>query len=211
MKKYAAEFLGTFILVFIGTGAATVNEISNNIISHAGVAITFGLVIMSMIFVFGEKSGAHLNPAVTIAFYIHRVFPTKEVLPYILSQLAGAFTASLFLNFLFPASNYLGGTYPAGSILQSLMLEILLTFILMLTILHVSENGKEKGLLPALTIGAVVLIEAMFGGPVSGASMNPARSLAPAFVSGQLHYFWIYIVAPISGAVGAVFTYRLIK
>ncbi len=211
MKKYLAEFFGTFILVFVGTGSAIVNEVTKGIITHTGVAITFGLIVMVIIFVFGEKSGAHINPAVTIAFSIQKVFPANQVFPYICSQLAGALSASLLLRYLFPASIFLGSTLPAGAPMQSLILETVLMFILMLTILHVAENGKEKGLLPGIAIGAVVLVEAMFAGPISGASMNPARSLAPAIVSGQLQYFWIYIVAPLSGGIIAVFVYRLIK
>lgn len=211
MKKCLAEFMGTFILVFCGTGAAVVNEIKPGVITHAGVAIAFGLVVVAMIYTFGDKSGAHINPAVTVAFAVQKVFAVTSVLPYIVSQLAGAISASYLLKILFPDSVFLGATLPAGSLRQSWMLEFFLTLILMLVILHVAERGKEQGLLAGLAIGAVVLVEAMFAGPISGASMNPARSLGPALASGKLMSLWIYLTAPIVGSVSAVFLYRLMK
>ncbi|HEX8315172.1 MAG TPA: aquaporin [Flavisolibacter sp.] len=211
MKKYMAEFMGTFILVFCGTGAAVVNELHNGVITHAGVAITFGLIVMAMIFTFGERSGSHLNPAVSLAFALHKTFPVKEVLPYTISQLAGGTAASFALKILFPASVYLGATLPSGTALQSWVLEFFLTLFLMLTVLHVSERGKEKGMVAALAVGAIVAVEAMFAGPVSGASMNPARSLAPALASGHLQHVWIYLSAPLAGSLSAVFLYRLMK
>jgi aquaporin Z len=128
MKKYIAETLGTFALVFCGTGAIVVNEITGGTITHAGIAVTFGLIVMAMIYTIDDKSGAHLNPAVTIAFAVYRVFPVREIFPYIISQITGAFIASFLLRFLFPASVFLGATLPAGSSLQSLVLEFILTF-----------------------------------------------------------------------------------
>jgi aquaporin Z len=211
VKKYIAEALGTFALVFCGTGAIVVNEVTGGTITHVGVAITFGLIVMAMIYTFGDKSGAHLNPAVTIAFTLYKVFPSREILPYIISQLAGAFGASITLKLLFPTSLYLGATLPAGSNLQSLVLETILTFFLMLTIVNVAESGKEKGLFAGIAIGSVVLLEALFAGPVCGASMNPARSLAPAVVSGHFETVWIYIAAPVTGAAFAVLVHKLIK
>jgi aquaporin NIP len=211
MKKYLAELLGTFALVFCGTGAIVINEVTKGIITHVGIAICFGLIVMSMIYTFGDKSGAHLNPAVTIAFALHKVFPLKEIIPYIVSQLTGAFLASLLLHVLFPVSVSLGATIPSGSDWQSFILEIVLTFILMLTILNVSQGAKEKGLFAGIAIGSVILLEAMFAGPISGASMNPARSLSPAIVSGNLDSLWIYISAPVIGSVTAVFIHRLIN
>jgi aquaporin NIP len=211
MKKFIAEAIGTFALVFCGTGAVVINETTNGTVTHVGIAITFGLIIMAMIYALGEKSGAHLNPAVTIAFAINGNFPAKQVLPYIISQCAGAFAASLILKFLFPESVLLGATIPAGSDLQSLVLEFILAFLLMLVIINVATGSKEQGLFAGMAIGSVVLLEAMFAGPVSGASMNPARSLAPAVVAGQLDHLWIYIVAPVAGAITAVFIQMLIK
>jgi aquaporin Z len=211
VKKYIAEALGTFALVFCGTGAVVVNEVTGGTITHVGIAITFGLVVMAMIYTFGDKSGAHLNPAVTLAFALYNVFPPREILPYIGSQLTGAFAASLLLKFLFPTSLYLGATQPSGSNLQSLVLEVILTFLLMLTILNVAESGKEKGLFAGIAIGSVVLLEALFAGPICGASMNPARSLAPAFVSGHVQSVWLYVIAPVTGAALAVVVHKQIN
>jgi aquaporin Z len=211
MKKCAAEFMGTFGLVFFGTGASVVNEITKGTITHAGVAVTWGLIVMAMIYTFGDKSGSHLNPAVTIAFAAHKVFPRRLVFPYLISQVAGAVAASGLLKFLFPASRFLGATLPSGSEAQSFVLEIILTFFLMTTALNVSEGGKEKGLFAGLAVGAVVLLEAMFAGLVSGASMNPARSLAPAIFNSHFTSLWIYLTAPFMGALAAVGIHRLIK
>jgi aquaporin NIP len=211
VKKYIAEFIGTFALVFCGTGAITINEVSNGAVTHVGIAITFGLIVMVMIYALGSTSGAHLNPAVSIAFTINRSLPLKELIPYISSQLAGAFTASLVLKFLFPASIYLGATLPAGSDMQSFILEFILTFLLMLVIIRVATGSKEQGLFAGIAIGSIVLLEAMFAGPISGASMNPARSIAPAFVSGNLISLWIYILAPVTGAAFAIAIHKLLN
>ncbi len=211
MKKYLAEFIGTFALVFCGTGAITINEVTNGAVTHVGIAITFGLIVMAMIYALGEVSGAHLNPAVTIAFTVNKNFPAKEVLPYILSQAAGAFAASFILQFLFPGSIFLGATLPSGNDMQSFVLEIILTFFLMLVILQVATGSKEQGMFAGLAIGSVVLLEAMFAGPICGASMNPVRSLAPAIVSNHQQHLWVYITAPVIGALAAVIIYRLLK
>jgi aquaporin NIP len=211
MKKYVAEFIGTFALVFCGTGAIIINEVTNGGVSHVGIAITFGLIVTSMIYALGEKSGAHFNPAVTIAFTLNGSFPRRSLLPYLISQLTGAFVASLTLKFLFPASETLGSTIPHGSATQSLLLEFILTFLLMLVIARVATGSKEQGLFAGVAIGAVVLLEAMFAGPISGASMNPARSIAPAFVSGHTDHLWLYVVAPITGAALAIVVHKYLK
>ena len=211
MKKYTAEFIGTFALVFCGTGAITIDEVTKGAVTHVGVAITFGLIVMAMIYAMGEKSGAHLNPAVTLAFFINGNFPGKDVLYYILSQLAGALFASLVLKFLFPGSVTLGTCFPSGSALQSFVLEFILTFLLMLVIVNVATGSKEQGLFAGVAIGSVILLEAMFAGPISGASMNPARSLAPALVSGNLNWLWIYLTAPPLGAAAAIGIHKLSK
>ena len=211
MKKYTAEFIATFAMLFCGTGAMIVNEITHGAISHVGVAISWGLIVMVMIYAFGEISGAHMNPAVTIAFAINKSFPWNKVLPYIISQLLGAITASLVLQFLFPTSTTLGATLPTGSALQSFVLEIILMFFLMLVILQVATGSKEQGMFAGIAIGSIVLLEAMFAGPISGASMNPARSLAPALVSNQTKHVWIYVSAPFVGALLAVITYQFLK
>ncbi len=211
MKKYAAEFTGTFSLVFCGTGAIIVNQETHGAIGNIGIAITFGLIVTAMIYSFGNSSGAHFNPAVTIGFWIAKLFNKKEVLPYILSQIAGAFLATLILKFLFPNNLNLGTTNPSGSVLQSFILEIILTFTLMLVILNTAHGSKEVRTMAGVAIGATVLLEAMFAGPISGASMNPARSLAPAIVSGNIHSLWIYIAAPSIGALLSGFVFKIQK
>ena len=211
MKKYIAEFIGTFILVFCGTGAVIINEATHGAVTHVGISITFGLVVMTMIYSLGEISGSHLNPAVTLSFAAGGLFKWREVIPYISAQLAGALLASLVLALLFPASILLGSTLPANGVLQSFVLEIILTFILMFVILQVATGSKEQGLFAGTAIGAVVLLEAMFAGPVSGASMNPARSFAPAIISGHTEHLWIYLTAPLAGALPAVIVYQFLK
>ncbi len=204
MKKLLAELLGTFTLVFAGTGAIIINAASHGSIGHVGIALTFGLVVLAMIHTFGDISGAHLNPAVTLGFAVARRFAWRDVPGYLGAQFIGALAASLLLHVLYPQDVLLGSTLPAGSALQSLLLELVLTAILMLTILSVSTGAKEKGITAGLTIGGVIALEAMFAGPASGASMNPARSLAPALVSGHFEHLWLYLVAPVLGAMIAV-------
>ncbi len=205
MKPLLAEFLGTFALVFAGTGAIIINDLSGGAVTHVGIALTFGMVVIAMIYAIGEVSGAHLNPAVTLGFFLARRFPARCILPYTASQCAGAVLASLTLYFLFPSHPTLGATLPAGSDLQSFVMEFVLTFFLMFVILSVSTGAKEKGPTAGMVIGAVVGLEALFAGPISGASMNPARSLAPALVSGELEHLWVYLAAPVLGAAAAVF------
>src|ERR1700741_5446983 len=210
MKKYIAESVGTFGLVFCGAGAVTINEITGGVITHVGIAVSFGLIIMTMIYALGDVSGAHFNPSVTLAFAVSKNFPWKEVFPYIASQVLGAFVASVLLKLLFPASALLGTTLPAGSELQSFVLEIILTFFLVFVILRVATGTKEQGMFAGLAIGGTILLDAMFGGPISGASMNPARSLAPAIVSGHLEHLWIYLTAPFIGALIAASIYGVL-
>jgi len=204
MKKYIAEAIGTFALVFCGTGAIIINEETNGTVSHAGIAITFGLIVMAMIYALGNISGAHLNPAVSIAFAVAKRFSLKQLPPYIMSQLMGAIAASLVLRFLFPGNQLLGATMPHASEWQSFVLEFILTFILMLVIINVATGSKEQGMFAGLAIGSTVLLEAMFAGPICGASMNPARSLAPAVVSGHPEHLWIYLIATTAGAAAAI-------
>lgn len=210
-KKLTAEFLGTFGLVFAGTGAIIVNETSGGVVTQVGIALTFGLIVLAMIYTLGDISGAHINPAVTVGFWIARRFPAAEVLPYIVSQCAGALAASLSLRFLFPQNMMLGSTVPAGTAAQSLGLEMILTAGLMFVILGVSTGAREKGITAGIVVGSVIALEAMFAGPVCGASMNPARSLAPAVVSGHLGALWIYLVAPVLGAVVGVLGCRCVR
>ncbi|HXB41651.1 MAG TPA: aquaporin [Bacteroidia bacterium] len=211
MKKYIAEFLGTFALVFCGTGAIIINEQTHGVIGHAGIAITFGLIVTAMIYTFGNISGSHLNPAVTLGFSVLKLFKAKDILPYLIAQIAGAFAASFLLKFLFPENMNLGATLPAGSQIQSFILEFILTYFLMLTILFTSQGTEKTQQLAGLIIGGVILLEAMFAGPICGASMNPARSLAPAIVSGQLHSLWLYLLAPVCGSLSATFSYKFLS
>jgi aquaporin Z len=211
MKRYVAEILGTFAMVFCGTGAIIINQQTNGAITHVGVALTFGLIVMAMIYALGNISGAHLNPAVTIAFTLAKKFEVKQVAPYIISQLVGALLASLVLKYLFPTNEFLGATLPSGTALQSFILEFLLTFFLMLVIINVATGSKEQGMFAGLAIGSTVLLEAMFAGPICGASMNPARSLAPAIVSGHTEYLWVYISATILGAALAIPTWKFLN
>src|SRR6266481_787405 len=210
-KKLVAEFLGTFCLVFAGTGAIVIDTVSGGAVSHVGVALTFGLIVLAMIYAVGDISGAHINPAVTIGFCAARRFDAGCVLPYVVSQCAGAFAASVVLRFLFPQSTTLGATVPAGSAIQSFVLEMILTALLMFVILSVSTGAREKGITAGIAVGAVITLEAMFAGPICGASMNPARSLAPALVSLHLNHLWIYLVGPILGALLAVPLCRCVR
>jgi MIP family channel proteins len=211
MKKLAGECIGTFALVFAGTGAIIVNGESGGTVSHVGVALTFGLVVLAMIYAVGDVSGAHLNPAVTLGFFTARRLAGRWVLPYIASQCLGALFASLLLRTLFPAHATLGATFPAGSESQSFVLETVLTFLLMFVILSVSAGPKEKGVLAGIAVGSVIAFEALFAGPISGASMNPARSLAPALVAGRLDSLWIYLTAPVLGAALSVLACRCVQ
>src|SRR5713101_8538479 len=211
MRKLAAELLGTFALVFAGTGAIVINDVSGGAITHVGIALTFGLIVLAMVYTFGDISGAHLNPAVTLGFWAARRLPGGAVVPYLAAQCLGGILASAVLHWLFPQSKLLGATLPAGSDLQSFILEAVLTFLLMLTILNVSTGANEKGITAGIAVGAVIGLEAMFAGPICGASMNPARSLAPALVSIHLEHLWLYLVAPPLGACAAMFACRCIR
>ncbi|MDB6171875.1 MAG: family channel protein [Chthoniobacteraceae bacterium] len=203
-QKFFAEFLGTFALVFAGTGAIVIDHATGGTITHAGIALTFGLIVMVMIYTLGDVSGAHFNPAVTTGFALARRFPWKSVPAYLAAQLLGAFFATGLLHLLFPTDATLGATLPAGSPMQSLILEIVLTFLLMVVILSVSTGAKEKGITAGIAVGAVIALEAMFAGPICGASMNPARSLSPAVISGHLEHLWVYFAGPLLGVLLAV-------
>ncbi len=204
MKRYFAEAIGTFALVFAGTGAIVINDVTGGGVTHVGIALTFGLIVMAMIYAVGDVSGAHLNPAVTVGFVVARRLSPRYLAPYILSQIVGSTLASTSLLCMFGNRVSLGATEPLGSPWQSFALEAVLTGILMFVILCVSTGPKEVGTMAGIAIGGVIGLEALFAGPICGASMNPARSLAPAIVSGHLASLWVYVTAPFLGSIIAV-------
>lgn len=206
-----AEGIGTFALVFAGCGAIMIDSISGGQITHVGVGLVFGLVIAAMIYATGHLSGAHLNPAVTLGFVIARHFPLNRLLGYWLAQGIGALAAAGLLRLLFGDVAHLGTTLPAGSAGQSFVLEGVLTFFLMFVIMAVATDTRAVGQAAALAIGATVGLEALFAGPISGASMNPARSLGPALVSGTWSAQWVYLTAPFLGAAVAALLYRWLR
>ena len=211
MKKYISEFIGTFIMMFCGTGSMTINEVTGGDVTHVGIGITWGLIVMAMIHAFGEISGAHFNPAVSIAFAYAKKFSWKEVPIYIFFQVGGAFAASLLLMWLFPESKLLGSTIPSIDLGRAFVIEILLAFFLMVVIINISTGSKEVGIIAGIAVGSMILLEAVFAGPITNASMNPARSLAPNIVSGNYHGLWIYMIAPILGMLLAVVSCKLVK
>lgn len=210
LKPYFAEFVGTFMLVLAGCGAiVTLGGAEAGLAGHVGIAATFGLVVMTGIYAVGETSGAHFNPAVTLAFWWAGRFPLAEVPKYIAAQCLAALAATALLWMVAPDQpQQLGATLPNAGWWQSWILEFILTWWLVIVILSVATGAKEKGLFAGLAIGACVGLEAMFAGPFTGASMNPARSLGPAIFSGELSNLWIYLTAPVAGALFAVFTCR---
>lgn len=211
-RQLFAEVFGTFVLVFAGTGAIVFDAVNPGKIGHVGIALTFGLVVMVMAYAVGSVSGAHLNPAVTIGLWLARRVPRSSVLPFILAQIVGAVAASALLLALYPdAPRSLGATLPHGAPWGSFVLEVGLTAVLVFVVLAVTIAEPPVRALGGLIVGALIALEALFAGPISGASMNPARSLAPAIVSGNLEHLWIYIVAPIVGAVVAIPTCSLIQ
>jgi aquaporin NIP len=210
LRRMGAEFTGTYFLVTAGCGAIIVGKLSGAL-SHMGIALTFGLIVTVMIAALGHISGAHFNPVVTLALAGTRRFSWLEVLPYIAAQLFGATLGAYTLRLLFGLTANLGMTLPQGGNLQSLGMEILLTAILMLVIVSVAADQAGARLLTPLVIGATVTLNALWGGSISGASMNPARSFGPAFVAGVWSYHWIYWVGPILGAALGVFIFQFIR
>jgi aquaporin Z len=210
-NRYLAEGIGTFALVLFGCGAIIVNNTYPNTLGHVGVSLTFGLVVMAMIYSVGNISGAHINPAVTLGFMFAGRLDKRAILPYLGSQILGAITAALVLRFLFPEHDTLGATLPAVSVVKALSIEVILSFLLMFVILNVSTGHMEKGIMAGVAVGGTVAIGALIGGPLTGGSLNPARSLGPALVSGNLGSVWIYIAAPIVGAFLAYPTCRWIQ
>lgn len=206
MRAHVAEFIGTFALVFAGCGAIAVGRLP-----VAGVAIAFGLVIAVMIYALGHISGAHFNPAVSVGFAIGRHFPWIRVITYAIAQVAGAVAGALTLRAILGPVVPLGVTTPAGTDLQSLAMEAVLTFFLMLVITAVATDSRAVGEAAAVAIGGSVALGALVGGPVSGASMNPARSLGPALVSGDLSHIWVYLAGPLLGSIVAAVVYGWLR
>lgn len=211
MRRYLAELIGTFWLVFAGAGAVMVNQITNDSLGTVGIGIVFGLAVMTVIYSIGHISGAHINPAVTLGFALSRKFPAKDVLPYWAAQIAGASIAALALSIMFGNVAGLGATHPSGSSIQSLWLEIILTFFLMFVVAAMAIDKRTPNEFAAVAIGGLIALEAIMGGPISGASMNPARSLGPALVSGDLSQLWIYIIGPLGGGALGALVYSLIS
>ena len=209
-RSLAAEAIGTFALVFAGCGAIMVDAKTHQL-GHVGIAITFGLVITAMIYAVGHVSGAHFNPAVTLSFALTRHFPRRQIVPYWGAQLAGALLAAAVLRGSLGNVAHIGATYPSGSDGQAFLWETVLSFFLMLVIIAVATDTRAVGEAAAIAIGATVGLDAMFGGPISGASMNPARSLGPGLVSGDLHAIWIYLLAPILGASLGALAYQFVR
>ena len=210
LRACAAELIGTFALVFAGAGAVMVDA-KTGALGHVGVAITFGLAIMVMIYAVGHVSGAHFNPAVSFTFALTRHVPWARVVLYWTAQLAGALLAAALLRASLGNLAHVGATLPAGSDAQSFVWETVLTALLMFVIMAVATDTRAVGETAAIAIGGTVGLDAMFGGPISGASMNPARSVGPAVVSGDLHALWIYLLAPIAGAAIGAVAYQFIR
>lgn len=206
-RQLVAEFIGTFGLVFAGTGAVVFNQMTLAL-THVGIAIVFGLIVTAMIYTFGHTSGAHFNPAVTLGFAVIGDFPWRQVPGYLAAQVLGAVAASGLLRATFGLVGNLGATLPATAPTHSFVLEFVLTFLLMIVIMGAAVDAKAVKGFAGMAIGATVGLEAMFGGPISGASMNPVRSFGPALVAGAWAHHWIYWVAPIGGALLAAFVYR---
>jgi aquaporin NIP len=210
LRALVAEAIGTFALVFAGCGAIMVDA-KTHALGHIGVAFSFGLVIMVMIYAVGHISGAHFNGAVTFAFALTRHFPWPRALGYWAAQLAGALAAALILRGSLGNIANVGATVPSGSQAQSFLWEAVMSAFLMFVILAVATDTRAVGEAAAIAIGGTIGLDAMFGGPITGASMNPMRSLGPALVSGDLHALWLYILAPLAGAAVGGLAYQFVR
>ena len=211
-RRAGAEGIGVFALVFAGCGAIVTNTVHAEALGAVGVSLVFGLVIMAMVYATGHLSCAHLNPAVTLAFALTRHFPRREALAYLAAQLLGAIAAAALLLAVWPSQPAdLGATLPSVGAGSALVYEAVLTAFLMFVIMAVATDTRAVGAAAAIAIGGTVGLDALFGGPITGASMNPARSIGPALVAGELHDLWIYIVAPVAGAAIGALAYQLVR
>ncbi len=211
LKKCVAEFIGSFAIIFAGCGAIIIHDLYPSSLPEFAIPAVFGLAVSVMIYALGHISGAHFNPAVTLAFAAVKRFGWKEVVPYWSGQFLGMLLAILFLISSFPEAKNIGVTTPNIGLWQAFLWEILLTFFLMFVIIAVATDSRAVGIMAGVAIGGTVMMNAMVGGAVTGASMNPARSFAPAVVSGQYQYLWLYILAPCLGAIAAAFVYEKIR
>jgi aquaporin NIP len=211
-RRAAAEGLAAFALVFAGCGAVVTNARYGGALGSVGIALVFGLVIMVMVYATGHLSGAHINPAVTVAFTLTRHFPARDALAYVAAQIAGATAGALLLLAMWTDKpGRLGATVPSVGSGSALVYEIVLTAFLMFVIMAVATDTRAVGAAAAIAIGATVGLDALFGGPVTGASMNPARSFGPALAAGDWHVFWVYVVGPIAGAALGALAYQLVR
>ncbi|GLT52531.1 hypothetical protein SLA2020_258660 [Shorea laevis] len=212
MQKLMAEVLGTFFLIFIGCASVVVNSNENKVVTLPGIAIVWGLAVTTLIYSLGHVSGAHFNPAVTIAFASCKRFPLNQVPAYMAAQLLGSTLAAGTLQLLFIGKNdVFFGTSPQGSDLQGFVMEFIITFYLMFIVSGVATDNRAIGELAGLAVGSTVLIIVLFAGPITGASMNPARTLGPAIVSNHWKGIWIYLTSPILGAVSAAWVYNMLR
>jgi len=211
LKKYLTELIGTFALVFFGTGAIVVNEFHPGLLGHLGISLVFGLIVMTVIYSIGDVSGAHINPAVSFAFFLAKKICLKDTVFYTISQLVGAALASLLLRSFFRGSDSLGATIPTLDPLAAFILEVIISFYLMFVILHVATGSQEKGLMAGVAVGGTVLISSLFAGPLTGASMNPARTFGPALINLDLKYLWLYFISTYLGMSLAVISCLLIR
>jgi MIP family channel proteins len=209
--RLAAEAIGAFALVFLGAGAAAVNAWSNGAVSHTGVSLAFGAIILVAVYSLGHISGAHLNPAVTFGFWVARRFPGSEVVPYVLAQLAGATAGAFALRATVGSFAVFATTRPAIPVFSALVVEIALSFFLMLVVMAVATDSRVAGEVAGLAVGFIVMVDALMGGPLTGASMNPARSFGPALATGQWASHWIYWIGPLIGMALAVPVYEYLR
>lgn len=212
LRGYLAELFGTFALVFAGTGAIVVNQISHGALTHVGVSLVFGLIVFALIMTLGDVSGCHINPAVSIGLWLAHRFAGRHLLPYLLAQFSGAILASMLLRCIFPDVEMLGNTLPYNQLAgTAFVMETILTFLLMVVILGTTVGNESKTAFAGLAIGSVIALEALVGGPICGASMNPARSFGPALMTLHFEFIWVYLTAPVLGAVSGVAFARLLR